>query len=167
MTIPGSIDHTPATALPGLHWAIKRSFVDYIARMPDGRGSVSDGATPLGDNVMVFEPESKHEVAVGTRLQFRGDVRFGGHYGMLFVRIANPHITIVGSTAELSIAGATDSDERLRLVTIELVPGSPVGGMDTFVGENVHLLPEGVGMFNDVYPAGEPFEPIFIALPAS
>src|SRR5512134_1772276 len=84
----------PANAAPdelpplGLSWGIKRSFVDYIASLPDGSVSATDGATVSGTSLFCFSPEtSDYDVARGTGvLRFRGDVRLAGHHGMLLVR---------------------------------------------------------------------------------
>src|ERR1035437_5545925 len=76
--------------LLGLHWGIKKSFLDYVARMPDGRGIFRDGATLADGSIAVFEPdvEAEHPEAADADLflAFHGDVHFSGHFGMLNVR---------------------------------------------------------------------------------
>ncbi|KAF0956797.1 HtaA domain-containing protein [Rhodococcus sp. T7] len=156
--------------LPGLRWGIKASFLDYIARMPDGRGTVSDGARPTEHNEMVFEPAPEVAAPAGVDrfMAFRGDVRFGGHFGMLFVRIADPWVTVRGRTADLTVLDPhhPEVEARLHLVTFTL-DSSTQSGTITWTGSDVRLTPDGAGLFNDVYPPGEPFEPITIVLAAS
>lgn len=151
----------------GLHWGIKASFIDYVMRLPDGRGSVSAGAAPSGSQVFVFAPDGPgfdvREGVVRT-LRFRGDVRFSGHAGMLFLRIADPWITMTEERVELSVAdpSGSSSDARIALARLELETPHPPGGLHA---ERVALVPEATVHFNDVYPAGEPFDPITVVVP--
>jgi hypothetical protein len=100
-----------------LRWTVKRSFVDYIARMPDGRMSVTDGADVDG---VVFTFEHDRTIGDGgsEAVCYRGDVRFSGHTGLLFVCIADPIINRVGDRATVSIlqpASSQRSAERVDL----------------------------------------------------
>jgi len=133
----------PRAAQPGLRWEIKRSFLRYIARMPDGACSVTDGADPVDESAFRFEPAGD--------LRFRGVVRFSGHHGFLFVRIADPELQVDGTRGTLTIAG---EPARVPLVTCEL-SAEPDG---TTKGTAVRLTAEGAELFNAVYPAGEPFD---------
>ncbi len=156
--------------LSGLRWAIKYSFLEYISRMPDGKGSVSDGARPAERSELVFEPDpTPHPVPEGADrlLAFRGDVRFAGHYGMLFVRICDPWVVLRGTQAELTVVDPykPEEDPRVRLVTFELPEASREGEFEVWRIPDVRLAAEGCGLFNDVYPEGEPFEQIAITLP--
>ena len=115
---------TEETPPYGLRWAIKRSFVDYLRRMPDGRAVVGAGAFSLGDEI-VFPPEAagRRTAPDGTAERywtFLGDVRFSGHFGMLSVQFAAPRIDLRGDRGELSIA---DGEARLSLVTLRVAPG--------------------------------------------
>ncbi|MBO0852296.1 MAG: HtaA domain-containing protein [Nocardia sp.] len=155
----------------GLCWAIKHSFVHYISRMPDGRGQVSGGARPLGGGGILFEIDTEPPQApedLDTLYAFRGDVRFAGHHGMLFVRIADPWIEVREGSAVVTVADPYDRDDepRLPLVRVELPEPVRDGGLDIWTIQQVRLTPQGCGLFNDVYQPGEPFEPIVFALPA-
>ena len=71
----------------GLRWSIKTSFIDYVRRMPGGKGWVGDGAAPVGSHEILFAPVATEwgPTANGTVERswiFRGDVRFSGHAGM-------------------------------------------------------------------------------------
>lgn len=156
----------------GLLWGIKRSFVAYVRRMPDGQGSIHDGAVPLGGDTILF-PVGEGSAASGGDAErtwaFRGDVRFRGHAGMLFVRVAAPLVTVRGDRAELSIEDpyARPEAARVPLVTLRLAPGPAPDGAEVWLGSDVRLTEAGAELFNDVYEAGEPFEQLSIILPAA
>ncbi|WP_029432434.1 HtaA domain-containing protein [Blastococcus sp. URHD0036] len=150
----------------GLLWGIKRSFVAYVRRMPDGQGSIHDGAVPLGENTILF-PATEATSTDGDTFAFRGDVRFRGHGGMLFVRVAEPVITVRGDRAELSIAdpyARVDAD-RVPLVTLQLAEGPAPEGARVWLGSDVRLTEAGAVLFNDVYQPGEEFEQLSVILP--
>ena len=173
------IDHRPATTswpedesdlTPGLRWSVKRSFLDYLSRLPDGRMSVTDGARQLGDgNEVVWEPVRSREVPgspPGTAriLTFAGDLRYGGHGGLLFVRLADPHVTLRDGSGELSVRDTFSADEgaRICLVTFDLSKSTHLPTHDVFSADEVRLTEEGVALFNQVYAAGELFDPFTI-----
>jgi hypothetical protein len=158
----------------GLRWAVKRSFIDYVRRMSDGRASAADGATPVGTHDLLFAPRATaaRELpggAVERVWEFHGDVRFAGHFGMLFVRVAAPWITLLGEQAVLTVDDPYDREgaERLALVTLTLQPQPAPDGFETWSGTSVRLTPDGVSLFNDVYAAGEPFEDLTLTVPAT
>ena len=165
----------------GLLWGIKRSFIAYVRRMPDGQGSVHDGAVPLGEDTILFPVADSPGTAgaldgtagaaaaggADRTWRFRGDVRFRGHGGMLFVRVAAPLVTVRGEEAELSIEDpyARPDGERVPLVTLRLAPGPAPEGAQVWLGSDVRLTEAGAELFNDVYPPGEPFEQLSVVLP--
>ncbi|SHN12936.1 HtaA domain-containing protein [Cryptosporangium aurantiacum] len=160
---------TEETPPYGLRWAIKRSFVDYVRRMPDGKGFVSAGAFPAGPHDIVFPPEAagRRTAPDGTAERywtFHGDVRFSGHFGMLFVQFAEPRIDLRGEQGELSIA---DGSERLSLATLRIAPVPTDEDVELWAGTEVALTESGAGLFNDVYPVGEQLEDLLITLPVT
>lgn len=158
---------------PGLRWGIKRSFIDYVRRMPDGKGSVGDGAVPIGTGDLFYEHDeaaSRRDPAAPTQIwAFRGDVRFSGHFGMLFVRVAHPRLEVTGTEAVLSIEDpqGREGAPRVPLVTARLQELAGEGGAAVWGAEHVALTAEGVPLFNEVYAAGEAFEPLIIQLPVA
>lgn len=154
---------------PGLRWAIKRSFVNYVFRMPDGGGWATDGASAVEGNVLVYELVGCEATDTGgQRWAFRGDVRFSGHGGVLFVRIADPVLTIVGNNATLSVLDPYQENgngARIDLVTVELSLVETADGLMTWTGDPVRLTAAGVKVFNDVYAEGDLFEPLVVHLP--
>lgn len=51
-------EHAPQELVHGLRWGLKKSFLDYVFRMPDGQGSVGEGAVPVGDGDLFFEHDA-------------------------------------------------------------------------------------------------------------
>jgi len=156
----------------GLRWALKRSFLDYIARAPGGRGSLSDGATATELREIVFEPDRWDPPAraqEGTFYAFRGAATFSGHFGMLFVRIADPWVTIREQHGDLTILDPfqREGGARLRLATFDVNGHTITEGFEHWTAADVRLAPEGCTLFNDVYPAAEPLEPLSIIVPAA
>ncbi|SEO85235.1 HtaA domain-containing protein [Trujillonella endophytica] len=156
----------------GLLWGIKRSFIAYVRRMPDGQGSIHDGAVPLGDDTLLFPADDATASAAAAPdvdhvWAFRGDIRFKGHGGMLFVRVAAPLITVRGEEADLSIEDpyARADAARVPLVTLRLQPGPAPEGAQVWLGSDVRLTEAGSVLFNDVYQPGEPFEQLSVVLP--
>jgi len=150
----------PGPQEPGLRWRIKLSFLRYVTRMPDGRCSVTDGAAVAEEEAFHFSPAPGSAFDPGTLsgdLRFRGDVRFAGHHGLLFVQIADPWLTVDRGAATLSIAVASD---RIALAALRLERGP-----GPYLGTDVRLTEDGSDLFNAVYPAGELLDDLTVLLP--
>ena len=149
----------------GLRWAVKSSFVGYVARMPDGRAYVGSGAAVNERNELVFPLDEEASTGAET-FSFGGDVRFTGHFGMLFVQIAEPRIEVREGEAEMTVRNPESKEgKRLRLVTFALTGPQAQDDVERWEATDVRLTPEGVDLFGDVYQAGEPFEPLTITTP--
>jgi hypothetical protein len=150
----------------GLSWTIKRSFVGYVARMSDGRCSVTDGADVSGPPTAPrfhFGFDSQERRKSGTRLAFRGDVRFSGHHGLLFVRIADPVVELRGSRGSLAVLDVDDVLLELVKFDVEHTPDSDGAELR---GTGVRLCDGGSELFGGVYAANETFDELAITLPA-
>lgn len=164
-------DETPTGLVHGLRWGIKRSFVDYVRRMPDGRGSVGEGAVPVGTGDLFYEYDAAASGPGGdgaTVWAFRGDVRFTGHMGMLFVRVAHPRLELRdGGSVVVTIEDpqAQAGAPRVPLVTGTLQHLGTREGTQVWGSDDVVLTAEGVPLFNEVYAEGEPFEQLVVQLP--
>lgn len=125
-----------------LIWGVKRSLRDYVA--DGGEVMLSAGATASTAG-FVFPPSARGAAA------FDGAVEFSAYGGMLHFVLADPEIdgdtlTVVGRDGRRVPLGAlTPTDE----------------GYDTA------LLPEGAGVFDGMYPAGAPLDPVRLAPVAS
>jgi hypothetical protein len=50
-------DRAPSTGVGGLRWGLRSSVLQYVAGLPDGQCSVTDGAALAPGPVFVFEPD--------------------------------------------------------------------------------------------------------------
>lgn len=164
---------TPSGApLIGLRWALKRSFLDYIARAPGGRGVLSDGAGATADREILFKHDARQissPLQEGVFHAFRGAVTFSGHAGMLFVRISSPWIIIREKQGQLTTLDPFQrrGGTRLRLAVFDVDAHAISGDFECWTAVDVRLAPEACALFNDVYPAGEPLEPLTIIVPSA
>ncbi|MEX5635887.1 HtaA domain-containing protein [Parafrankia sp. FMc2] len=164
-----------------LRWSMRASFFHYVAGLRDGRASVSDGASLIMDDPQLVVYPADPERTTDQVLAFGGDLRLGGHGGLLFVRLARPRITVGATEREPAVLSVNDpmtpdkplsqddrptqdgrpsqngAGRRLDLVTLRLVPT-----LDGWAGVDVRLTEAGVGLFNNVYAAGAPFDPLTI-----
>ncbi|MGI5519111.1 HtaA domain-containing protein [Streptomyces sp. CA-106131] len=146
-----------------LRWSVRTSFFQYLAGLRDGRASVSDGATLTADDPQLVVYPADPDRSDDDVLAFRGDLRLGGHGGLLFVRLANPRIKL-GTPAAPAVLSVDDpltedgSGPRLDLVTLRLAADEEGG----WSGTDVKLTEAGVGLFNHVYAAGDAFDPLTV-----
>ena len=155
----------------GLQWEIKRSFLAYVARSPDGRAGVSDGATATPQNEVLFPLDAESHPPVrgpSTFLAFRGAITFTAHFGMLFVRIADPWVTIQDTLGKLTVTdeAARAGGQRIQLATFTVADHAITDGFERWSAADVQLASEGSEVFNDVYQVGEALEPFTIIVPA-
>lgn len=152
----------PEPPIHHLRWGIKSSFLGYVSRMPDGRAYLGNGAAVNEHNELLFPLTSAED---GT-FTFGGTVTFSGHFGMLFVQVAEPRIAVRDGEAEMTVADPeSDDGGRLRLVTFGLTGPAPEGDLEHWTAADVRLTEEGVPVFGDVYQAGEQFAPLTITVP--
>ena len=158
--------------LIGLKWALKRTFLAYIAHAPGGKATLSGGAAATSLQEILFESDSR-DLSKGdagiTFLAFRGVAAFTAYYGMLAVRIADPWVTMEGDHGSLTVldpAQPPEGDARLELATFDLAGHTISDGLELWTAAGVKLTPEGCSLFNDAYQVGESLEPFTIALPA-
>jgi hypothetical protein len=152
----------------GLTWGVKRSFISYLTRLPDGAVSATDGATVVASSLFNFTPDSSDydaSTATGT-VRFSGDVRMAGHHGMMFVRLLDPWIEFHGDHAELSVMTTNDDGGLQRLALGTMPPDAPesVPGASIWQGVDVALTPAGSEVFNKQYSAGQEMDPVFIRI---
>jgi hypothetical protein len=154
----------------GLQWAIKRSFLSYVARMR-GQGYVDGGASVTSENELVFplaesQPERGDADAV---IAFRGSAQFTAHGGLLYVLIADPVLTVRDDSATVTVSTLDGDGEpaTITLATATLTPLSGSAGSDTAGWESheVRLTAEGTKVFNEVYGPGELMAPLIVRVP--
>ena len=147
-----------------LRWGLKLRFLQYVANLPDGQCSVTEGAHLAPGPLFVFlaDEAGVDTAEQATVLRFRGDLRFKGHMGFLKVRIADPWLELDGDEGTLSALGlGGETAPRLPLATFR-VRAEEEGGSR---GTEVRLTAEGSELFGDVYAVGELFDDFVFDLP--
>lgn len=142
----------------GLHWPIKQSFLSYISALADGECSATDGCVIEPGFGFWFEAEPSS--APGDGLAFRGDLRFAGHHGMLFLRLAHPQVSLRGDSGTISVC--TTDDERVEVASFRPLD---LSGSADLVGTGLELTAQGAALFGDVYRAGQPLDDFTIIRP--
>ena len=156
---------TADSATPGLHWSIKRAFVLYVARIADGQILGSPGLQMIDASTFVWAPTSSPaaQPGAGTRLAFRGAVRFGAHNGALAFQVADPWIEITAERSHLSIAG--EASARIPFVEFTAQEDVDDGSSRGWRGTDVRLSEAALPLFAGYYGAGEAFDDLRIVLP--
>lgn len=119
----------------GLIWALKSSFVAYVASLPDGTVTAEGGATaregafhfPMAG--LEGDPGSG---AAGT-LRFKGAVGFSGHHGMLRLALKDPLIVLGPDVCSLCAEVRGQQREIAQLPSrppIKARESPRVGGLD-------------------------------------
>ena len=152
-----------------LVWPIKSSFRRYIQGLADGAVAAQDGA--------VIEPETfcfpiASQIDFGCELPqsvaASGEVRFGGHYGMLVVPFRNPGLLLTeGGGHQLSIEypwASPTPEPRLVIATV-MWEGwtSSSTGMRELKSRKVELTADGAELFNGTYAPGDELDPLKLA----
>jgi hypothetical protein len=150
-----------------LLWGVKASFSEYILRLPDGRFSATDGAELLLPLTFAFEiadgdhlPDEESVPSEGDVRRFRGDARFAGHSGALFLRIANPWLHFNADGGFVSIVGGQSEDDPERRPIASFSSAAVAGTHGRFDISQVLLDAQGVDLFNRTYPAETPLDPL-------
>lgn len=156
----------PSAEAAGLSWTLKSSFVEYIGRMSDGRCSTTDGASISSGSTFFFEHHHTDAHTIG----FRGDVRFAGHHGMLFVCIADPVIDLGGSRAVITVQQPETGllpAERITLATAEISLVATTANGTLYSASDVQLTLSGSEIFGGVYKPGDPLDDFTFVIPSA
>lgn len=163
-----------------LRWGIKRSFIDYLSRLPDGSVSADAGATIVGGSYFQFESDGGASAAEAGApaagapegiKKFRGQVRLSGHHGMMSLFVADPWLEFGADGVVLSVADPRQVPgigTRLELLHLA-VPGGPESAGIGVAGAEIagtelpaQLALAAVELFNGQYAAGEDMDPVFL-----
>lgn len=159
------------TGAPVLRWGIKRSFISYLSRLPDGSVSADAGASIVSGSFFQFEPGGggQGSLAAADVLKFRGQVRLSGHHGMMSLLVADPWIEFTAGGAVLSIVDpqrGPDGSGRVALLRLAIAGAPGVPGTD-WTEVPARLAPGAVGLFNGQYAAGENMDAVSLNFLAS
>lgn len=161
----------------GLYWPILERFRSYVESLPDGAVAAAAGADtsrsdlffPLASNSTFQEGPSDFGVSAeaGTPVKTLGEVRFGGHGGLLLVPFKDIWVTLVNDRVRVSISYPWQfdgEDPRLDLATGTLTWQRSSTSLE-MTGHDLRLTDGGSEMFNGVYPAGESLADLRLHLP--
>jgi hypothetical protein len=156
---------TAPTIPSGLYWSIKESFVSYIATLPDGTYSLSEDVEVDDRGVFRFPLAEAGAAGGGWSLSFTGDVRFGGHVGMLFVAISHPTVTFtpVGGSLTIDDLASPKPGARLTIARLPAVGPSLHAGILLWPPLTPLLTEEGAELFGGAYAAGSTLDQLRIA----
>lgn len=149
-----------------LLWGVHESYVSYVRSLPDGTVHCADGARAL-DNVggcpaWAFEHAGPAPIdADPDELRFRGDLRFAGHGGMMFVMILDPWISFTATGVHMTVVDLDAwPDTSVRMTLAESPPGWQADGLAEIP---LALHEAGCQVFGNIYPAGTPLSPVHIS----
>lgn len=154
----------------GMFWGIRRSFLDYVLRLPDVDIAVGDGAEMLDSGLLVF-PLSRSTLdptadRLSGALDFGGQAVVSGHGGMLRVRLAFPRLEIDGMEATLTVDGGGDGHDasRVTLARLDDCLLERQGAELLWSSTSVTLAAGGVPLFGGQYTAGQGLDPVYVRL---
>jgi hypothetical protein len=157
----------PASGSGPLHgallWAVRRSFLRYVASLPDGAEHATRGAIVTDDGRIVFPSDvaASSSGSHGSVYAFRGTLVFAGHNGMLNVELSDPHVHVPeGGRGTVSVStGAGGTGERAVIAAFaqwEVVDGR-------LMVPAPRLTWSGVALLGGVYEVAELLDPIEIS----
>ncbi len=136
----------------GLMWPVKASFRAYVLALPDGAAEAAYGA--IAESEGFWFPAS-HGPESATQHFFDGEVRFGGHHGLLLVAIARPGVEIRDdTTAAITIDYPWFAAEPMPRARIASGIVTSKEGVVLAVRE-VRLTETGADLFGGVYSEGD------------
>ena len=157
----------PAPASGPLHgalrWAVRRSFLNYVASLPDGAEHVTCGAIVADDGRIVFPSDvaASSSGPDGSVYAFRGTLVFAGHNGMLNVELSDPqvHLPEAGRGTVSVSTGAGGTGERAVIAAFtqwELMDGR-------LMVPAPRLTWSGVALLGGVYEVADLLDPIEVS----
>lgn len=146
----------------GLAWGVKESFLRYVRGMPDGAVRWRDGAAVTSDGEFYFPLARASGARAARVLEFRGEVRFVAHRGLLSVTFKNPVVRMGESSGELRVRNGA-GEETIGA----LQPPPPIvdGHVAMWQQTPVSLAGAGPELFGGAYAAGEPLAPLTVRAP--
>lgn len=142
-----------------LSWAVRDSFLRYVTVIAAGSYTV-DGVELDEQGRFTFPLAQAARSGDEWHFWFRGTVNFQAHHGFLDVTIEHPEVTISPEGGLLSTATA---DGLLHIAKLAAAEPVIVDGALCWDGVTAELLPDAVGLFGDVYPAGTELSSVHMA----
>ncbi len=148
----------------GMSWAVRPSFVEYVAR--------------TGGDITVHAPAVMHEQGFGwpattatapagsptaLRVELAGAVSFFAHGGMLDITLGGLVATV--DDGVLRLHAITSDGSEVTVVEGPCAPTTAVDGVEAWVAHPA-LHPDAVDWFGGNYPAGTGFAPLLLTVSA-
>lgn len=144
----------------GLSWTIRSTFRDYVLALPDGVAESGRGAAEDdGRYWFPAAPEHRGEQRGLTSFAFDGEVRFGGHHGMLLVAIARPGVDVgPDGSGAVMIDYPWFAHRPMPRVCIASGDAHAGEGRDDLRLTRVRLTKTGSDLFGGAYDVGDPLD---------
>ncbi|WP_258957158.1 HtaA domain-containing protein [Rhodococcus globerulus] len=153
---------SPTFPRVGMEWGIKRSFIRYVAYLPDGNHVTEDGAYLNDSSIFTFPNFVVAEPDIGA-IRFQGTVKVGGHGGLLGVLLSDPWVHLSGNEGVLSVIDPEEWPSRSHRIILADLEVELQGVGD---GSRLHCLAtlaeSGVALFDGHYPCGTALDPVVI-----
>jgi Htaa len=144
-----------------LRWAVKTSFLDYIAHLPDGVVESDDGVS-VGHNEFRFPFEGVETSDTSLVVKFAGRVAMAGHGSFLWVMFAYPRLEVTAEGVVVTLRDTRfEDDRRHAFATLTRLRASA----DDVVADTA-LHADATWVFDGRYAAGSPLDPLEMSLPA-
>lgn len=159
-------DHSDAPP-PGLSWGIRRSFLEYISGLPDGRAVLDGGAAVSSAFGVTFPPATVDfdHAAGAVDLVFDGGLTFTGHFGMLNIRFGQPRVRLLRDKGTLFVVAGGGGPDADRPIAAFNTNSANDGCHRVWHGRDVRLLSAGAELFGGVYDEGTPLDPLVAVIP--
>ncbi|WP_028473820.1 HtaA domain-containing protein [Nocardioides alkalitolerans] len=149
-----------------LSWAVRPSFRQYVADLPDGREEWS-GVTLSSGGAVEFPADPGAPIApaagrTSVTYAFTGAISWWGHGGALRVQVRDPHLHLVGEgRSTLSVRQAGNGADGRPVIAAFVEHHVDAGILHVPLPR---LTWDGVSLFGDVYEVGAPLAPLQVAL---
>jgi hypothetical protein len=152
-------------------WAVKSTFLQYLARTPGTQVSVGGGVVYTERGEFRFPCSEQIRLGDADVLRFSGDVRFTSHGGLLDVVLAQPAIELSVTTPSMTTGALTFADAtgasgpagRITLAELEWADsGAEQTGRPGCFTLSARLTEPGTELFDGIYPPGERLAPVHV-----
>lgn len=151
-----------------LQWPIKSSFRAYVERLSDGAVAARDGALVLDDTThFTIADVAQTQLLYSATFRAEGEVRFGGHGGMLVVPFREPTVERDEDGRHvLSIDypwASTTPEPKLGIAVVQWSAWCQRDdGSLILESTSVALTAEGAELFNDMYEQGSELDQLTV-----
>lgn len=146
----------------GFAWGVKETFLSYVRAMPGGFIGCGGGAGVTNTDEFFFPLADVSSAEHVLRLEFRGEVKFIAHQGLMTVTLKDPIINMQAHQAALSVRAG---EGQIAIATIELPEMVDDDGVAMWRNATTRLAGNGPEMFGGNYVLGETLAPLTLRVP--